>query len=543
MSQNLRRTVIQMAKQGQTKAALNLVRDHVKQHPNDVDGWWLLANMVKNPEIQRRCLEKIIELDPDHTKARQKLSQLTASGTSQAAKEAPTKSMPAAPARSQTPPPPSPADEQPLTLTTMRDVPEPSVEDFFEGGDPFADLDVPDEASVTDVPPESKTPIKKAQSIKATSPAGSSENPFAVPVEENPFAGEPTAPPSSKTSSATVEENPFATLEADDNPFASSTPAQPAPSPAVDDDLLAGLMDDDWDDMSHGPAQETKKAAENPFARTDPAAKAKPKTADGKATPNEDIVPFDFKLAQERKLKKQAAQAGLSKQQSYMLVGGLVLAMIIILGVAIYYVTGSDDLELNATASNNVVSIDYPDNWFEDQHAEERIVLTSRRIPTSAINPWRFMSDGINGQYPALAFFDFVSQPILAADGQELQAVVVQPVPQTPQYLIDIMIQQVEEIYNSNLNVPSNASVEIESEKSSFEIDGEQAEFTVMDVTFSETGLFSNRDEVHVGLYFAVTQQNGQHYLYTMLVFEENPLDWRDNARQIAESIDLKPVS
>jgi hypothetical protein len=161
---------------------------------------------------------------------------------------------------------------------------------------------------------------------------------------------------------------------------------------------------------------------------------------------------------------------------------------------------------------------------------------------TDNLDPWFFLSDGINGQFPALAFIDFVEQPLDSANGQELQAIIAQPVPQTPQYLIDIMIDQIEQFFESpDFAVAAGGlDVEIDSEKSSFDIDGEQAEFTVMDVKFSNATLLGGRDEEQVGLYFVVTQKERQHYLITMMVFSDNPLDWKDNARKVAETFRIK---
>lgn len=442
MADHLKQQVVQLAKAGKKKEAAQLVRDHVAQHPQDVNAWWLLANIVHHSKVKRHSLERVLALQPNHDQARQLLAKMdkAAAGPPKPG----TQPNPAPPAASRSPftvAPDAARFAPPQTPPVVDDdLPEPDVDDFF---------DLMEE-------PDTQAAPKQA------------------PATTLPFT-------------------------MTDNPFKDKTPA-------------------------------TKPAPNNPFeTAAAPAAKS-------------DLVPLNFQLVKEKEKRVQAAKKGISDTTAYMIVGGLVVvALLLIAGIFYFYSNNQDsELALSQTASNDLLSLSYPDDWVVTQHDGGRIVISSRAMPTADIDPWFFLSDGINGMVPAYAFLDFVERPILNANGQDVQLVVVQPVPQTPQYLIDTMIQQVLEAFSEAEQYQYGVRVDIKTEKATVEMDDQPAEFTIMDADFRQQSFFAGDDQVHVGLYFAVTQHNDQHYLYTMMVFEEDPLDWRNEAQRIAESIDFQ---
>lgn len=67
-----------LIKAGQRTEAGNLLKTYLSTQPDDPNGWWLMAHAVTKPEVVQKCLEKVLELDPGHTRARDKLDRLQA---------------------------------------------------------------------------------------------------------------------------------------------------------------------------------------------------------------------------------------------------------------------------------------------------------------------------------------------------------------------------------------------------------------------------------------------------------------------------------
>ena len=61
------------ASAGNPKAGIAILRDALKQDPRNVDIWLALAEIVENPEQANQCLERVLQIDPDNSIARQKL--------------------------------------------------------------------------------------------------------------------------------------------------------------------------------------------------------------------------------------------------------------------------------------------------------------------------------------------------------------------------------------------------------------------------------------------------------------------------------------
>lgn len=68
----------ELIKAGQRTQAGNILKAYLSGQPNDPNGWWLMAHAVSKTEAMRKCLEKVLELDPGHTMARDKLARLDA---------------------------------------------------------------------------------------------------------------------------------------------------------------------------------------------------------------------------------------------------------------------------------------------------------------------------------------------------------------------------------------------------------------------------------------------------------------------------------
>ncbi|MBI5931059.1 MAG: hypothetical protein HY862_17250 [Chloroflexi bacterium] len=76
MTEELLLKSVQMAKDGQQKQARQLVDEYTQQNPFDARGWWVMANIVTDPDAKRTALIHLLELKPDNAKARAMLEEL-----------------------------------------------------------------------------------------------------------------------------------------------------------------------------------------------------------------------------------------------------------------------------------------------------------------------------------------------------------------------------------------------------------------------------------------------------------------------------------
>lgn len=106
---------VQAARNGDRVTARSLLGDLVRQSPREGRAWYLLSQVVEQPERARFCLQKVLEIDPSNAKARQRLEALEAGewapgGASASASAPPTSGPPisgpptSAPAKSTLPP-------------------------------------------------------------------------------------------------------------------------------------------------------------------------------------------------------------------------------------------------------------------------------------------------------------------------------------------------------------------------------------------------------------------------------------------------------
>jgi hypothetical protein len=66
---------------GQKKKAQFLLTETLKENPEEVQAWFLLSHLVDSERKQIAYLEKAVDLDPGHDKARQRLAQLKTAET------------------------------------------------------------------------------------------------------------------------------------------------------------------------------------------------------------------------------------------------------------------------------------------------------------------------------------------------------------------------------------------------------------------------------------------------------------------------------
>jgi tetratricopeptide (TPR) repeat protein len=63
------------ASAGDSKAAIAILRDLLKQDPRNVDVWLALADVVDNPDQAKQCYERVLQIDPNNQVAQQRLNK------------------------------------------------------------------------------------------------------------------------------------------------------------------------------------------------------------------------------------------------------------------------------------------------------------------------------------------------------------------------------------------------------------------------------------------------------------------------------------
>jgi hypothetical protein len=213
-----------LIKAGQKQDAGRILKGYLAQHKDDPQAWWLMSHAAAQPETIRRCLEMVLKLNPDHTKARAMLERMqtepptTAAPPTQAA--APSPAPPPAAPPVQPPiqqPPPAPATAPPASAADDDDFPDDAlVLGGIVMGTPAAALAAP-----PPVPPP-KEPLSPPP------PAGGSfEDYLAAEPDAVPSTGDPFAPASQP---GTASEDLFAPSNTSGsyNPFDSANVFDPA---------------------------------------------------------------------------------------------------------------------------------------------------------------------------------------------------------------------------------------------------------------------------------------------------------------------------
>jgi len=68
--------VVQLIKSGDKATALNILNKLVKQEPNNENLWYLMAICVGSEEEKKKYLIKVLEINPDHSKAKSAIARL-----------------------------------------------------------------------------------------------------------------------------------------------------------------------------------------------------------------------------------------------------------------------------------------------------------------------------------------------------------------------------------------------------------------------------------------------------------------------------------
>lgn len=70
-------------KKGNNSQAINILALHLKDHPDSVEGWWLLSFAVPDTKRQIDCLQRILQLRPSNVQARERMDMLQGKTPSQ----------------------------------------------------------------------------------------------------------------------------------------------------------------------------------------------------------------------------------------------------------------------------------------------------------------------------------------------------------------------------------------------------------------------------------------------------------------------------
>ena len=181
MSDQFKKKVVDMAKSGQRQEALQYAKQYIRQHPDDLDAWWFVATLVKNPKVRRQCCEHILEMNPFHGEAQAMLDGLNAAEQASAQPQASPFTVESSVSPfAEKPAPVQESYADPLGMSGATQAPPtsvgiPSVDEFFDDEDnnsanPFANKS---NLAQTDLRPLGmQMQADMAKSKPAKSPAG-----------------------------------------------------------------------------------------------------------------------------------------------------------------------------------------------------------------------------------------------------------------------------------------------------------------------------------------------------------------------------------
>ena len=72
------KTAMTQMKHNDRQGAIQSLKHHLQDYPTDPRGWWAMANVVEEVEIRKKCLERVLQLNPSHDKAHTLLMELNA---------------------------------------------------------------------------------------------------------------------------------------------------------------------------------------------------------------------------------------------------------------------------------------------------------------------------------------------------------------------------------------------------------------------------------------------------------------------------------
>jgi len=68
-------SAIELAKKGNRKAAIAILRKILQKNPRNPRAWYLLSQLVDDPHRAQQCLQKVLEIDPGNEQAANRLKQ------------------------------------------------------------------------------------------------------------------------------------------------------------------------------------------------------------------------------------------------------------------------------------------------------------------------------------------------------------------------------------------------------------------------------------------------------------------------------------
>ncbi|MEA3350143.1 MAG: hypothetical protein U9Q82_05955 [Chloroflexota bacterium] len=86
---NIVNLAIKKLKAGDKAAAKELLIKALKQNPKNADAWYVMAAVVTDTEQRTECLQRALQIDPQHEKARRTLSKMTGKSTNLPIKKKP----------------------------------------------------------------------------------------------------------------------------------------------------------------------------------------------------------------------------------------------------------------------------------------------------------------------------------------------------------------------------------------------------------------------------------------------------------------------
>ncbi|MEO1643697.1 MAG: hypothetical protein AAFR67_00820 [Chloroflexota bacterium] len=76
MAQDQLKRAYALYKNGETNQASMIVRGVLREDPQNANAWWLMSHLVDDQDKVIKSLERVLKINPNHTKAREKLTRL-----------------------------------------------------------------------------------------------------------------------------------------------------------------------------------------------------------------------------------------------------------------------------------------------------------------------------------------------------------------------------------------------------------------------------------------------------------------------------------
>ncbi|MCI0712212.1 MAG: hypothetical protein L0154_18805 [Chloroflexi bacterium] len=222
------------------------------------------------------------------------------------------------------------------------------------------------------------------------------------------------------------------------------------------------------------------------------------------------------------------------------LIAILVVATLLFGAVWLYYgvLDTEDPLEEIKTVEFSNMSIEVPENW-EVQTPEApnpRLIVSSEDVFT--YDPWQTIISRDALANPETLYLNTAYSLAFNVDGVA-SYIILQPVPQEVQYLIDPMVTSVEEYYLPE-NTPEGQEAEVTRETLAI---GDSILFSALEVNLKGDRIWQGSDTLFVAMYISQILNNEQYYLFTMVVVDENDEQrgkaWKDRAREFLDTVEF----